>query len=104
VGGTEPGEPPILNRQSGQSGTASNLHLAIHFTVQTTIRFAIKAAVEFVARGASICGVDAGDWGRKVEAAILTVILTLGFLSEKASKNPFILHCVRQMRSNFGFI
>jgi hypothetical protein len=52
VGGTEPGEPLTVNRQSGQSGTASNLHLAIHFTVQTTIRFAIKAAVEFVARGA----------------------------------------------------
>jgi hypothetical protein len=34
-------------------------------TTPTTIHFFIKAAVEFVAGGDSICGLDAGDRGRK---------------------------------------
>jgi hypothetical protein len=45
--------------------------------------------VEFVARGASIWGVDAGDWGRKMGTVILSFILGFDFFSTKYSKTPY---------------
>ena len=51
---------PIKNLGAAEVDPPSNFHLAI----QTAIHFPIKAAVEFVARGASIRGLDGGDLGR----------------------------------------
>jgi hypothetical protein len=54
-------EPELPDESPSPSPSPTHHPLAI----QPTIHFSIKAAVEFVARGASVCGLDVGDWGRK---------------------------------------
>jgi len=47
--------------------TTLNQNFQINRTAQIAIPFSIKATVEFVARGASICGLDAGEMERKMD-------------------------------------
>jgi hypothetical protein len=54
--------------------------------IQTTIYFPIKAAVEFVARGASIWGLDAGDLGRKWGRLFLVLFLVSACFSRNIEK------------------
>ena len=59
-------EPELRDESPSPSPSPSPTHhppSTSPSTFHQVIPFPIKAAVEFVARDASICGLDAGDWG-----------------------------------------